>query len=220
MVGVSKLSTPYCGHDELLKYISFSNGFFVECGGNDGYSNDPTYYLEKKLGWKGLIAEPLPIYKLCQKNRKASVVYNCAVGSFSEKNKTISFVDCNAMSFVEGSIPNAKEWIHAGERTQSIEARTITVPIRPVQSLIDEYQQSHPIQKIDLLVGDVEGYELAVIQGLDFKKNSPTWILLEIHEVDRKNTIEKYLLEKNYSYFATIGHHDHLFKIKYSNEKK
>jgi hypothetical protein len=212
-MGLFSLSKPYTGHDELLAYVTIKNGFFVQCGGNNGYGNDPTYFLEKKLGWKGIIAEPLPIYKFCQKSRKASAVYNCAVGSFNEKEKTVDFVDCNAMSFVKGSIDNEHEQIEGGERTQKIKARTITVPIHPVQTLIDDYFTKNASRKIDLFVADVEGYELAAIQGIDFKKNSPTWILLEIHTDERRKAIENYLKEKKYTHVATIGHNDYLFKL-------
>jgi FkbM family methyltransferase len=213
-IGLFSLSKPYVGHDDLLNHINFKNGFFVQCGGNDGYGNDPTYFLEKKLGWKGIIVEPLPIYKLCQKNRKASTVFTSAVGSFDEKEKTVDFIDCNAMSFVKNSIDNESEWIEGGERTQKIKARMITVPIHPVQVLIDDYFSKNNARKIDFFVADVEGYELAVIKGLDFKKNSPTWLLLEIHTDERRDQIEAYLKEIGYGRIAVIGHNDYLFKIR------
>lgn len=195
--GNYSLSRPYSGHYDLLEQLgNKKNGFFVQCGGNDGYGFDPTYYLEKGLGWKGVIAEPLPIYKLCQKNRSHSVVYNCATGAFNNSEKTISFVDCNLMSFVKDSINNEKEWIKAGEEAQKMKSQTIVVPIKPVQELIDDYFKMSKTRKIDLFVADTEGYEFAIIQGLDFTKNSPTFILLEIHNNSELSRIQKYLKEK------------------------
>lgn len=213
--GNYSLSKPYQGHSDLLKQLgNIKNGFFVECGGNDGYGFDPTYYLEKALGWEGIIAEPLPIYKLCKKNRSRSVVYNCATGPFNSKEKTVSFVDCNLMSFVEGSIDNEKEWIDAGEKAQSIKSQIVIVPIRPAQELIEDYFKTHKIRKIDLFVADTEGYEFAIIQGLDFTKNSPVYILLEIHKNSELDLIQKYLEDKNYELLREIGEKDFLFKLK------
>lgn len=212
--GNYSLFRPYLGHDDLLKYVgNIRNGFFVQCGGNDGYGNDPTYYLEKVLGWEGIIIEPLPIYRLCEKNRPHSVVYNCAVGSFNNPDKTVSFVDCNLMSFVKDSIDNEKEWIEAGEKAQSMESQIVMVPIKPVQVLIDDYFETNQPRKIDLFVADTEGYEFEVIQGLDFTKNSPSYILLEIHGNDRLAVIKNYLISKGYRMATEIGHHDFLFKL-------
>lgn len=208
---------PYYNHEALLPYVGFRNGFFVQCGGNDGYSNDPTYHLEKVFGWKGIIVEPLPIYKLCKKNRPNSVVYNCATGPFTnKKDETAVFIDCNAMSFVEGSLDEeqTKEWIKGGERSQQIKAKRIIVPIKPVQELIDEYVKTHGKQTIDLFVADTEGYEFSILQGLDFSKNSPHYILLEIHKDSELEKITNLLKQNNYTLLKIFEQRDFLFTLK------
>ena len=42
----------------MLKYINYSNGFYIECGANDGVSKSNTWYFEE-LNWKGLLIEPV-----------------------------------------------------------------------------------------------------------------------------------------------------------------
>jgi FkbM family methyltransferase len=212
-IGNNTILKPAVEHDEFIKYFNYRNGFFLECGGHDGYGNDPTYYLEKVLGWKGIIAEPLPIFKLCKKNRKKSTVYNCAIGSFEQGNTTISFNHCDCMSFVSGSIDNPEEWVSGAERAQNIKSKIIEVPIRPFQELIDDYFSLHGSRKIDLLVVDTEGSELAVLQGIDFSKNSPEYVMVEAHTLERKEAIEKYLQKKKYALLAEFSDHDFLFKV-------
>lgn len=209
--GSEKYSTPYPGHKKLSKYINKKNGFFVQSGGNDGYGFDPTYYLEKILGWEGIIAEPLSVYVLCKRNRPRSAVYNCATGSFDNVDKTISFVDCNLMSFVKDSIDNQDEWIEAGESAQSIKSEIITVPIKPVQELIDDYFKNTRRREIDLFVIDTEGYELQVLEGLNFSLNAPEYILVEAQNPDRFKIISNFLLNKKYSFIDEIGEKDYLF---------
>ena len=205
-------SKPFEGHDNFLPHVNFKNGFFVQCGGMNGYGNDPTYYLEKALGWKGIIVEPLPVYIDCKKNRSKSVVYNYAAGSFDDRDAITSFIDCYGMSFVKGSIDNEKEWIDTGEWTQKIQAKEIQVKMKPVQDFIDEYFVENPHREIDLFVADVEGYELNVLKGLDFDKNKPKQILLEISKQNVSKLVD-FLSPKGYVLSAQFTN-DYLFKLK------
>lgn len=210
--GSEKYSKPYPGHEALLQYISTKNGFFVQCGGNDGYGFDPTYYLEKFRGWEGIIVEPLPISRLCQRNRKKSLIVQSACVSFDYKGDTVSFMDCNFMSFVKSSIENSSEWIKASEQAQNIECHEIVVPAQTIQSIIDKELADSGNRKIDLFVADVEGYELQILQGLDFSKNSPTYILLESQNSDRLEMIVSFLRPYGYTFVSEIGEKDYLFK--------
>ena len=47
------------------------NGFFVECGANDGHFQSNTYYFETKYNWTGLLVEANPklARKLLNSNR-------------------------------------------------------------------------------------------------------------------------------------------------------
>ena len=50
--------------DELLDR---DGGFFVEAGGNDGYTQSNTYWLERFRGWRGILVEPMPeLYEMCR----------------------------------------------------------------------------------------------------------------------------------------------------------
>ncbi|PIP69238.1 hypothetical protein COW91_00385 [Candidatus Nomurabacteria bacterium CG22_combo_CG10-13_8_21_14_all_32_8] len=209
--GIERYSKPYPGHKLLEKYITKKNGFFVQCGGNDGYGFDPTYYLEKFKGWRGVIVEPLPISSLCQRNRKKSVVVQSACVGFDYPESTISFIDCNFMSFVKDSIENSSELIKLGEDSQNMVCREIIVPAKTVQSIIDEQTIISKGNTIDLFVADVEGYELQILQGLDFSKNSPSFFLLEIQNSERLQMISEFLLPHKYSLLGEIGEKDYLF---------
>lgn len=209
--GNTSLSKPYPDADKLYKYLSKENGFFVQVGGNDGYGFDPTYQLEKFNDWKGIIIEPLPIYKLCARNRKRSIVINTASVPFSHREKTIQFIDCNFMSFPAGKRKDSAQWIKSGEKAQKIKAQKITVPAQPLQTTIEKYNPHN--KKIDLLVVDVEGYELPVLQGLDFQKNSPEFLLLEVQENKRLEETTLYLAKKNYKLTDTLSECDRLYSL-------
>ena len=90
----------------------------------------------------------------------------------------------------------------------------IVVPAQTIQSIIDKHGTSKENTKIDLFVADVEGYELQVLQGLDFSKNSPAYILLESQNSDRLEKIEDFLKPYGYTLVEEIGEKDYLFAKK------
>lgn len=212
-LGNDKLSKPYPGHNKLISYINKEGGFFVVCGGNDGYFQDPTYYLERIKKWRGIIIEPTDIAYLCRLNRPASTIYQYAVVSPEYKNSTITMIDVNAMSIIKDSLTNSDEWITSGENAQNIKSKQIIVQARTVQSIIDEYTKKTDIKKIDLFVADIEGYEINALKGLDFSKNSPTYILIESHTQKKLSEINSYLINKNYKLVEEIYPKDYLYKI-------
>jgi ribosomal protein L21E len=54
----------------LIKHVEYKNGYFVELGANDGISQSNTLYLEKYLGWRGVLVEPdVNNYIKCLKNK-------------------------------------------------------------------------------------------------------------------------------------------------------
>ena len=60
---------------KLKKYLNFKNGFFIECGANDGVNQSNTWYFEKKLNWRGILIEPVPnLFKELKKNRNKKIL--------------------------------------------------------------------------------------------------------------------------------------------------
>ena len=87
---------------KLLKYLNFKNGFYIECGANDGVNQSNTWYYEKCLNWKGILIEPdKKIFKELKKNRSTKNIFeNVALVSedFKIKNKEIYLTNNNLTS--------------------------------------------------------------------------------------------------------------------------
>ena len=76
--------------EKLLKYLNYENGFFIECGANDGVSQSNTLLLEQKLNWSGLLIEPgLDNFHKCKHIRSKCIVENYALVS-SEYTESIT----------------------------------------------------------------------------------------------------------------------------------
>jgi len=199
-------------HENLLKYVNIKNGFFVELGGYDGFFHSPTYYLEKFKNWKGVLIEPHPkYYKRCVKNRSKSKVYNYACTN-DIKNSSLILNSLNHSSYLQGTIENedflqeAQEGIYQKHSEYKVNVTNLT-------SILDSYFEKHTKTSIDLLVIDVEGTELEVLQGLNFAIYKPKAILCECKNLQNKRIIEEYLLNFDFEFIDKISSQDYLFKL-------
>jgi FkbM family methyltransferase len=211
----SMLGRPYAAlysmDQKLEKYLTFKGGTFIEAGANDGIAQSNTYFLEKKLGWQGLLVEPVPKYfRMCQRARKARTV-NCALGPFDKDGDELDILSGGLMSiptsvddeFLHGRTVQE----HAAFGAREFGARApelIRTKVRALSNLLDEMK----IEKIDFFSLDVEGFELEVLKGLDMERHRPGLILIETEQLDKVTNF----LGARYSLIDTLSHHDFLFK--------
>lgn len=196
---------------KLEHYLAKKNGFFIEVGANNGFAQSNTYYLERFKQWQGILIEPIPeLYKQCVKERANSQVFNCALVSNNFQDSYVTMKYSGLMSLVAGVFNNKEQeekHIQGGMKCQkNIVTYEIRVPARTLTSILEECH----IDRIDFLSLDVEGFELEVLKGLNFKKYKPNYLLIETEEYEM---IISYL-ESYYQYVDNLTHHDYLFKRK------
>jgi|GEM_PF-296078 len=195
---------------KLRDYLSFTGGFFIEAGANDGISQSNTMLFEKYRKWKGILIEPIPfLAESCKTNRPNCIVENCALVPFDYQDSEIEMYYCNLMSMVKGAQRTKDEDLRHIERgciVQNIQSYEMTVPVRTLTSILDQYN----VQKIDLLSLDVEGFELGVLQGLDFERYQPDFLLIEARYRDEIDSF----LSSRYEVVAELSHHDVLYKSR------
>lgn len=159
------------------------------------------------------MVEPSPYnFQKCLylRSKRNSVFCNVCVG-FDYKEKYVDIKYANLMSISNNldldledkniHIKNAKKFLKNEEIFFSFgaEARTLT-------ELLVEAKAP---KCVDFLSLDVEGVELEVLKGIDFKKFTFKYLLIEVRDLQRiSQFLEKYnyFLEKQFSY------HDYLFK--------
>lgn len=195
---------PFTGLDGLDKRLidqmgEKRDGVFIEAGGNDGFTQSNTFYLEKVLGWRGLLIEPIHELAAFARKIRSCDVYECALGSpdMAGEEVVLSFADLTSTVGASGSV----RWngIFGPNPTS---ARST---IRTLSSVIADHGISH----IDLLSLDVEGFEMSVLAGLDLDEHAPQYVLVETHKVEEV----KSFFDAKYECLGKIGrHHDYLFK--------
>lgn len=165
----------------ILPHLDSPGGTFVEVGARDGLKDSITPYLEKGLGWQGLLIEPWPhLYHQCRKNRKSSITLNVAA---SESLLRDSYIE------IYGRPPSASVRLkliqEAKERLEGKAPVTSPPVSRDLKAI--NYVSTNSITGIldranfetqfDLMAFNLIGYENQALDGLDFDRYQPTFLL-------------------------------------------
>jgi len=178
---------------KLLKYLNFKDGFYIECGANDGVNQSNTWHFEKILNWRGILIEPnKKIFEDLKNNRSSKNIFkNVALVSeeFKNKNKEIYLSENN----LEGKLTDFNK-----STNQKVEIETLS-------NILKESN----VNKINLFSLDVEGYEEEVLKGLNLNSIDIDYILIETNNFDKIN----FMLKKySYEFEEKLSFHDYLFK--------
>ena len=212
-IGSDRYSRPalYDIDRKLEEYLTHRNGFFIEVGANNGFSQSNTYYFERFRGWTGILIEGIPeLYHQCVLERPKSRVFNCALVSDDFPEPYVTMKYANLMSIVKGALKSEdadENHVRKGSEIQkNVVPYEVEVPARTLTSILDECK----VKEIDFLSLDVEGFELNVLQGLDFNKYKPKYMLIEARF---KDEIEEYISDL-YVQVDQLSVHDFLYKSK------
>jgi len=198
----------------IAEHITASTGTFVELGAYDGITQNNTLHFEEK-GWRGVLIEPVPTaYAACVRNRPLAKVFNCACVPHAHAGNNVKMTSVGLMSLVSGIMddPSKEEtWVARGEAVQAIVRADVVVPARTLDSVLQEAQLPRP----DLLVLDVEGAELQVLQGLSLTHCRPRYIVSEdAYTLD----VAKFLECAGYSLRAVLLERKHTRDVLYFDE--
>lgn len=201
---------------KLEKYLNFDGGRFVEIGAWDGVRQSNSLYFERFRSWKGILIEPSPSEFLkCRRNRPDAQVYCYACVPFDYTEAFVPMLFCASMTAtnVAGQrrghldpaqhVLDGRKFLSEGEEVFAFGA----VP-RPLSNVIDEAGLDAPL---DLLILDVEGFELEVLRGLDFGRHAPRFICVEVWDF---KSINSYLTSKGYVHVDQLTQHDHLYELR------
>jgi FkbM family methyltransferase len=188
------------------------NGTFLEAGAHDGLSFSNTAYLERHLGWSGLLIEAIPHkFVECVRNRPRSIVEHCALVSPEYSSPYVELRYAGEMSFTSGAsevdpsgqVEAARQYLLGYEAKLS--NQLFLAPARTLAAVIASYGIEH----IDLMVLDIEGAELAALKGLDLHRFQIDKILIEV--LHNRSAIEALLASQGYELRAEPSFRDALY---------
>lgn len=130
-------------------------GVYVDSGANDAKELSNTFFFDKCLGWKGLCVEPLPQYHQNLSQHRSCHLHK---GCLSSQREMLSMTGGGTGA----SISNTSSGI--------------SVECAPLHELLSD--AGLPVH-IDLVSLDVEGFEMTVLQSINFSAIHVGAILIE-----------------------------------------
>lgn len=164
-------------------------GFFVEAGASDGGAGSNTYVLERDHGWSGLLIEPnIKFYSKLISLRKCE--HRNLI--LSDKQGDIDFLQAGwygiAPSLVKHRF-NEHDITHHETLKFDVDgqpAETVKLPARTIGSILEEIEAPRIIDYFSL---DVEGSELAVLNGFPFDRYQIKALTIETKRLSEDGTL-------------------------------
>ena len=174
-------------------------GFYVDIGSNHPTHCSITRYFSGE-GWTGINVEPGQIFSVLKEGRPNDINLNVAVSDKRGQATFFEYPDRSTDSTLCAAVADDNDHqFGATCNKRVVETRTLT-------DICDEYVGS---RSIDFLAIDVEGHELNVVRGMDWRRWRPRVVIVEAtrpHSSENADlTWEQMLLENDYLYAAFDG---------------
>jgi len=196
-------------HHAILERFNYFGGTFFEAGANDGLSFSNTAYLERYLGWRGVLVEAIPHkFVECRLNRPKSDVLHAALVGRTYQDQHVRIRYSNLMSIAEGPtrldvaahVEGGKQFLRAD---RALSGEIFVAPARTVSEIFD----ASGLATVDLFSLDVEGSELEVLEGIDFSRHRPKTFIIETDSISSAMSL---LNENGYERVARLTERDFL----------
>ena len=199
----------------IERYFGGKDCFFVQVGSNDGVTGDPLHELiEANPSWRGIFIEPNDeVFAKLVNNYPADGRFSFEQIAISDSSRDRWFYYVSHETIRATGLPQMYDEISSFSRDHVLKHLTAVRPFvnftkepgeyisrkkvrcEPLMSLLER----HHVSRIDVFHVDAEGYDLEVIQQLDYGRYRPKLILFEhSHLGDAFASAKSFLSDKDY----------------------
>jgi FkbM family methyltransferase len=217
--GVYLFSNPYyvCfGNDSNYKnihsIINKRNGRYLEIGAVDGYFESPTYHLSSQYGWKGILVDAnkkLLQYAKYYRPHDEIIFSACSNFENAKKNLTVKFLPLHH----SGEIYYSDDKIDPSAKIMKDKLKIEPEEV-PLSTLSNIISSSNILENnsLDLIVLDVEGHEIDVLNGINFDILKVSFILVESRTNEEFLITKKFLENKDFKLLTQTSDIDYLYQ--------
>jgi FkbM family methyltransferase len=157
--------------DSILQEVfgDRAEGYCVEVGAYDGRTGSASYLFEKR-GWHCLLIEPIPALAQEIRRHRVGTVVNCAASNSEGVASFFVAENVEEMSTLDLTSDRLKWVEQVGGAIKEITVRTAT---------LDSLLAEAAFPEIQFITIDVEGHEMAVLEGFTLEKHRPRIVIIE-----------------------------------------
>jgi FkbM family methyltransferase len=164
-------------------------GFFVEFGATDGLAGSNTLLLEREFGWRGILAEPNPIWHAeLARNRTARIDHRCVFRATGERVGFAATKHSDLATIAEFAASDG----HAQSR---IEHEVLQIETVSLNDLLATHGAPRAIDYVSI---DTEGSELAILEAFDFARWDVRLFSIEHNLTPRERDIDRLMRSRGY----------------------
>jgi FkbM family methyltransferase len=185
------------GEDLFLReYFGNRTGLYIDVGGNHPFGMSNTYLLYR-LGWSGIVVEPIRrLYTKHKRFRPRDIQVNAAAG---ESTGSLIFYEVIPACLSSCNTGEAKNLL---SKERALLLREYPVPVVTVADLYQKYLAPRPISLLSI---DTEGNDIAVLRGIDWVVMRPEVVICEANDDASGSEIRHFLTEYGYECLKVLG---------------
>lgn len=171
--------------DLALRALGITQPHYLDIGANNPMRGNNTY-LRYTRGARGVLVEPDPrLASLLRQKRPGDTVIQVGIAPASESHAQYYVMSGDALSTFKRE--EAQHMVESGSYGPQEIRQVLSVPLISINALMAEHFPQGP----DVLSLDTEGYDLEIIQALDFSRYAPRCMCIETLRYDAAGKLYK-----------------------------
>lgn len=167
-------------------------GNYLDVAANEPIGLSNTYFLDKCLGWGGLCVEGNPRYFEKLHRLRSCMLLPTCVGEYD--GQSVEFLLKGGSGGIESTNKGADYWRSINETVRKMRVRCTTV---------DMELRRYRVRVIDYMSLDVEGHELHVLHGIDWKSTRINVVSIEV-SLKSYGPVQEFMTSVGYKELMTL----------------